>query len=130
MTHPAGDQTQRRWIQPRARNGTLASGNAAFDGSPAVKNARHAAVPTPPQVAGAVVGAALGSDVYNAGLYLVAQHGDPRGDRLGDESEGAAQFFLDNQAAINAALELDEAAATSAAAFGGTTYDAGILLVG
>ena len=43
------------------------------------------------------------------------------------KQQGAAQFFLDDQAAINAALELDEAAATSAAAFGGTTYDAGIL---
>ena len=93
-------------------------------------NSRHAAVPSPPQVAGAVVGAALGTDVYNAGLYLVAQHGDPRDGRLGVGSEGAAQISHDDQAAINAALELDEAAATSAAACGGTTYDAGILLVG
>ena len=60
--------------------------------TPAVKNAQHA-VPSPPQVAGAVVGAALGTDVYNAGLYLVAQHGDPRDGRLGVGSEGAAQIF-------------------------------------
>jgi len=69
-------------------------------------------------VAGAVVGAALGTDVYNAGLYLVAQHGDPRDGRLSIGSEGAAQISLDDQAAINVTLELDEAAATSAAAFG------------
>jgi len=39
------DQTQRRRIQPRVHNATSASGDAAIDAPPAVKNARHAAVP-------------------------------------------------------------------------------------
>jgi len=62
--------------------------------------------------------ATAASDVYNAGLYQLAQHGDPRDGRVGVGSEGAAQISLDDQAAINAALDLDEAAATSAAGAG------------
>ena len=62
--------------------------------------------------------ATAASDVYNAGLYQLAQHSDPRDGRVGVGSEGAAQISLDDQAAINAALDLDEAAATSAAGAG------------
>jgi len=81
-THPARDQTQGRWNQPRARGGT-------------------------PPLKGAT--APLEADVYNAGLYPVAQHGDPRDGRLDVGGEGADQMSLCDQAAIYAVMELDGA---------------------